>query len=294
MSSNLNYKQTANVERRTWDREKYEAKARARSAEDGGKSAKSTKIPRVQADSGKPTTVLEQLAKQSDEELEEFLPAEEGRAGPELSKRAFLKSRSKRVALEAKVGSTEIVSHPVPQKKEGVTSLSVRYFEIGLHRIITFQIFNRLFCQSGVDKSPTGVGWFCKVCDCVLKDSLTYLDHINGKKHQRHLGYTMRAEKSTVDEVKSTLQELAKQKEIEKKQSLSKEIKLKTEPVSYIEKVKAKEEELLDRKFERERKREERRKKIAKEQEEAEEEEQEEAEIDPDLAAMMGFTSFGK
>eukprot|EP01112_Ceratiomyxa_fruticulosa_P000290 TRINITY_DN10272_c0_g1_i1.p1 TRINITY_DN10272_c0_g1~~TRINITY_DN10272_c0_g1_i1.p1 ORF type:complete len:211 (+),score=59.31 TRINITY_DN10272_c0_g1_i1:138-770(+) len=51
-----------------------------------------------------------------------------------------------------------------------------------------------------------GAGYHCKLCDCWLKDSNTYLDHINGKKHQRAQGMSMRAERSTVDDVRARLQ----------------------------------------------------------------------------------------
>jgi U4/U6.U5 tri-snRNP component SNU23 len=27
-------------------------------------------------------------------------------------------------------------------------------------------------------------GFFCEICDCLLKDSVSYLDHLNGKKRQ--------------------------------------------------------------------------------------------------------------
>jgi len=45
-------------------------------------------------------------------------------------------------------------------------------------------------------------GFYCEVCDCLLKDSSTYLDHINGKKHQRRLGMNMRPERSSLQQVK--------------------------------------------------------------------------------------------
>merc|ERR1712014_534951 len=52
-------------------------------------------------------------------------------------------------------------------------------------------------------------GFYCsilkKVCQCLLKDSLTYLDHINGKWHQRALGLTMRVEKSGVEKVRERI-----------------------------------------------------------------------------------------
>jgi hypothetical protein len=42
----------------------------------------------------------------------------------------------------------------------------------------------------------------CWVRNSFLKDSLTYLDNIKEKKHQPYLGYSMRIEKSMMEEVR--------------------------------------------------------------------------------------------
>jgi len=48
--------------------------------------------------------------------------------------------------------------------------------------------------------------YYCKVCECHLRDSANYLAHINGKKHNRMLGMSMRAERSTLGEVRARLE----------------------------------------------------------------------------------------
>lgn len=54
------------------------------------------------------------------------------------------------------------------------------------------------------DKSKQG-GWYCPDCDVLLHDSGAYLDHINGKKHQRVLGMNMRVKRATLGEVQAKL-----------------------------------------------------------------------------------------
>jgi U4/U6.U5 tri-snRNP component SNU23 len=76
---------------------------------------------------------------------EEFQAAEDGAAGPMGSQRAFIKSRDTRIDLDTKVGKTELIN---PTSAE----------------------------------SSRGAGFWCEVCSCLLKDSASYLDHINGKK----------------------------------------------------------------------------------------------------------------
>ncbi|KAL3787172.1 hypothetical protein HJC23_010182 [Cyclotella cryptica] len=296
MSSSIN--KNVNVERRTWDKEAYQARARSRAA--------AAAAEEDQQSSHVPGAATKNAIDETEEIPEEFLPAESGRAGPMGSQRAFLKSRSSRVDLTSKLGSVEIID-PNAASNVGGSSGAAK----GAAGVVT---------GNGVTKCTDGVGWHCRVCDCFLKDSLTYLDHINGRKHQRYLGYSMRVEKSTVDDVGGVLKGLA-----EKKNSNSDDV---VETVDFEEVVKAKEEEALRRKAERARRREERKKRArgevnmcnddlekeesdgnpahenpADEAENAEErddaggedddEEEECGGIDPNLAAMMGFSGFG-
>ena len=230
------------------------------------------------------------------------------------SKRAFLKARSNKVDLESKLGSTEIID---PAAASATKS-----------NLVDDTATPGLTPSSGVSKCSDGVGWHCRVCDCFLKDSLTYLDHINGRKHQRYLGYSMRVEKSTTDEVSGVLSGLAaKKREREKSSAMLSGggSVASSEAVDFEDVVRKKDEEALRRKAERARRREERKCKekgevnvsstvqlqqavvngtANKDEEkeetaegdnpaEEEEEEEEEGGIDPAMAAMMGFSGFG-
>jgi U4/U6.U5 tri-snRNP component SNU23 len=174
---------------------------------------------------------------------EEFMKADEGAQGPMGSERAFLKVREERVDLESKVGKTQVIN------------------------------------QSELERGA-GAGYFCETCNCLLKDSISYLDHINGKKHLRALGFSMRVERAGVDKVKSKLDSL-KRKISEAKDTVK---------VSAIDDyetrmaVQRSEEEGLKK-----RRREE---KLARRRE-SEAREMESAHMDPEIAAMMGFGGFG-
>jgi len=95
----------------------------------------------------------------------------------------------------------------------------------------------------------------------------------------------MRIEQSTKDQVQAKLAELAKRHE----QELDIQ---QTEETNYEAMIEKKDEEVQLRKAERAKKREERKKKV-NQIEHDDEEEEGEPELDPAMAAMMGFSGFG-
>lgn len=112
-------------------------------------------------------------------------------------------------------------------------------------------------------------GYYCNVCDCVVKDSINFLDHINGRKHQRNMGMSMKVERSTLSQVQERFkQNKKKMEEKKKKYDFDERMKEMTEEEDRI-KNQRKEKKKLKRKAEAD------------------------VVIDDEVAAMMGFGGFG-
>ncbi|KAH7666637.1 U4/U6.U5 tri-snRNP component SNU23 protein [Dioscorea alata] len=175
---------------------------------------------------------LEKAREREQQEDEEGRLKNKGKAPP--VQRKPLKHRDFEVDLSSRLGKTQVVTPIAPLSQQA--------------------------------------GFYCDVCECVVKDSANYLDHINGKKHQRVLGMSMRVERASLQQVQERFESLKKRKT----------------PGSFTEQdlderiLKQQQEEEERKRLRRERKKEKKREKAAEDAED----------IDPEVAAMMGFGGF--
>jgi len=221
--------------RKTWNRDEYERKAKDRDDEERER----------RRDYAKSRHEAMKVAGDSDDDWDAFDEDWEGvhkkssiprrpKDEPPVKRKA-LSQRDYKVDLDSKLGKSSVITKNTPSNASG--------------------------------------GYYCNVCDCIVKDSINFLDHINGKKHQRNMGMSMRVERSSLDQVKARFA-LNKKKMDEKKKEYDLEQRT----------TELREEEEKLREYRREKKKEKKRKHI---------EDDHQMGGDQDMMAMMGFGGFG-
>lgn len=98
-----------------------------------------------------------------------------GKVAPPPEERKNLTQRECEINLEEKIGKTQVITAYTPKQFQG--------------------------------------GYYCELCECLLKDSMTYMDHINGRRHNKLLGYRMQVDRVDASQVRDKIRSLKNVKE---------------------------------------------------------------------------------
>lgn len=130
------------------------------------------------------------------------------------------------------------------------------------------------------DSQGRGPGFFCEVCKKMCKDSVGYLDHINGRMHLRRLGQKTQAERATLEQVRERIAAVRAERSLGATAAQRYDFDARLKEIA--------EEQRRERQAQRRDKRDERFRKRQKQMHEAPQPEEA-----SDVMSAMGFSSFG-
>ena len=86
------------------------------------------------------------------------------------------------------------------QSSTRVVAAATSSLEDKRDKSVVFQVNQRRIVTNASSKANQG-GFYCEPCDCLLRDSAAYLDHVNGRTHNKICGMNMQVEQVGVDRV---------------------------------------------------------------------------------------------